>query len=199
MKNDGYSSIPCVNVIEVPMAPTSSEGNLTRIAALKRKAPEPESASDIPVHPSNCVDQRDHGCSNAYDDQDGPDSWLSYICEEGLDSMCLKSWLQWKEGAGTHLRKGHSGTGRSSMFARQAEQCRQNVSSVNSRPIITSYFAPSPLQRSTDHVTTPEIVVAVDIDEDEQPDFNENALNDAINELNSIIQIRKDKASGGFV
>jgi hypothetical protein len=108
-----------------------------------------------------------------------------------MDSMCSKSWIQWKESAGTHIIKRHNGTRRPSIFASQAKQRLRTASAVNCRPI-TSYFALSPLQSSTDHVTVPEIVVDVDIDEDEQSDFNEKARNDAINELNGIIQIRNN-------
>ena len=56
------------------------------------------------------------------------------------DVETVLSRLQWKEGAGSHLRKAHNGTGRSTAFARKALMKKQEQSMKGFRPL-TSYFA----------------------------------------------------------
>ena len=46
------------------------------------------------------------------------------MSDNELDDLSTQSWLQWKDGAGSLLRKAHNATGRSTFFAKQREKRR---------------------------------------------------------------------------
>jgi hypothetical protein len=58
------------------------------------------------------------------------DTWVESFDENKIDELCTKSWLLWKEGAGTQFRKVYDGTGRSSMFAKRAEKKGKRAADV---------------------------------------------------------------------
>lgn len=108
-----------------------------------------------------------------------------------MNAISSNLFLEWKEGAGFHLRKPHNGYGRSSKYAKQAEQ-RQRVASATGCRSISSYFEPSVVS----NVSAPENELEIVDDEENESEnnnyFSANAVNNAISKLNVIVQLRNN-------
>lgn len=141
----------------------------------------------------------------------------SSLCDQGEQLMLINdeesgnllSGLQWKDGAGAHLRKAYHGTGRSTVFARKAMiKARQQTMKV-CRPL-TSYFARQPSkdsnhspERQSDvseentingDSTTNEPSVENDCNNDFQDDELEASLEAAIHQLRDIVKLNNNSA-----
>jgi hypothetical protein len=66
------------------------------------------------------------------------DKRLMFIDDEQAGTVISR--LQWKEDAGTHLKKAYNGTGRSTIFARKADMKKGQRLMMGCRPL-TFYFA----------------------------------------------------------
>ena len=170
------------------MAPSKQRRHLTRLAAQKRKASTPTSQLlDVPL-PGRQSE------SDTNETIEGPDSWIFDIEDNDLNAISGKPWLEWKDNAGLHIRKPYNGYGRSSKYAKQAEKRRRVASAAGCRSI-QSYFEPSVAISAPNVAPVVELEVLPDDDVNE-PDsengFSDKALDDAINKLNVIVQLRNN-------
>lgn len=121
----------------------------------------------------------------------GLDVWVQQFSDEQIDDISNRCWLQWKNGAGSQLRKAHNGTGRSTFFARQAEK-RRMVESMSGCKNLLHYFS------SKSAIVEPPNEVDCEAVEGDQnllcsvsdPDVPKRSIEEAIEKLRKIVQIR---------
>ena len=128
------------------------------------------------------------------------DDRIMFISDEEVETLLSK--LQWKEGAGAHLRKAYNGTGRSTMFARKAIMKKREQTMKGCRSL-TSYFAKQGSPESECSPKTSESIVcnidgtndsADPLDTDVDSDNSNSSLvlklmDDAIQRLGDIVRL----------
>ena len=121
-------------------------------------------------------------------DDNDLDGWVHKISDNQLEEISAQCWLQWKQGAGSQLRKAQNGTGRSTFFAKQAEKKRM-VESMSGCKNILHYFASDrpPVEDSV--LEEGDLSLEPSIPDQDVP---EKSIGAAIEKLKAIVQIKNN-------
>ena len=114
--------------------PNKRRRHILRLALLKKTQPSRE-------HEAEVIKIGDESQSDVESDdvyQNDNDEWCQDY-HDGSSPAVHPAILVWKEGAGSHLRKAHDGTGRSTKFARLAEKRKRERSMAGCKTLM-SYF-----------------------------------------------------------